>query len=63
VTWSTTATHSPGYAWRRRAADSPGSPTSRWRIAERIRNMLVYTNIDPNLLEKLLARKVQIRFE
>lgn len=33
------------------------------KICERIRNMLVYTNIDSNLLEKLLARKVQIRFE
>lgn len=33
------------------------------KIYERIRNMLVYTSINSNPMEKLLERKVQIRFE
>jgi len=33
------------------------------KIYERIRNMLVYTSINANPMEKLLERKVQIRFE
>jgi hypothetical protein len=33
------------------------------KIYERIRNMLVYSNMDPCRMEKLLERKVQLRFE
>ncbi|EON75633.1 hypothetical protein ADIS_3894 [Lunatimonas lonarensis] len=33
------------------------------KIFERIRNMLVYTDIDPRPVEKLLGKKVQVRFD
>lgn len=33
------------------------------KIFERIRNMLVYWDIDPRPVEKLLGKKVQVRFE
>lgn len=39
------------------------SKTSILKISERIRNMLVFTDIDPRPINRLLERKVQIRFE
>jgi hypothetical protein len=33
------------------------------KISERIRNMLVFANMDPRPIDRLLERKIQIRFE
>ncbi len=40
-----------------------GNKTSIIKLSERIRNILALTNIDVKVIDKLMEKKIQIRFE